>query len=79
MINKFHAVDVAKWVECDSDEHNDRVRQLTGLTAHCQSYCSLPPHRNAANGELVSVIARPTDNYSVIFLLEFHIKATPQF
>lgn len=33
----------------------------------------------AANGELVSVIARPTDNYSVVFLLEFHIKITPQF
>ena len=27
MINKFHTVNVAKWVECDSDEHNDRVRQ----------------------------------------------------
>lgn len=22
MINKFHTVNVAKWVECDSDEHN---------------------------------------------------------
>lgn len=28
MINKFHTVNAAKWVECDSDEYNDRVCQL---------------------------------------------------
>lgn len=27
MINKFHAVNAAKWVECDGNEYNDRVRQ----------------------------------------------------
>lgn len=28
MINKFHTVNAAKRVECDSDEYNDRVCQL---------------------------------------------------
>lgn len=27
MINKFHTVNAAKRVECDSDEYNDHVRQ----------------------------------------------------
>lgn len=34
MINKFYTVNAAKWVDCDSDEYNDRVRQLTGLTVN---------------------------------------------